>query len=82
MQLMLIRQKTSGLPIRENVNVRALFFREKNIGDAVGFYQALADALQEGGIVANDRQIVSWDGSRLLKDTERPRIIVTITEAQ
>lgn len=77
-QLAMARAKKSGLPFTDNVNVKALVFREKNLGDAVGFYQALADALEEGGIVENDRQIVSWDGSRLLKDSDNPRIIVTV----
>ena len=61
------------------VNVEALFYREKSIGDAVGFYQALADALEEAHVVENDRWIVSWDGSRMLKDARNPRIEVTIT---
>ena len=67
-----------GIP----VNVRALFYRESLVGDAVGFYQALADTLEKGGIVENDRLIVSWDGSRLLKDKQNPRVEVEITEAE
>lgn len=68
------------LPIATNVNVRALFYRATLVGDACNFYQALADALQEGGIVRNDSLIVSWDGSRLLKDSKDPRIILTLEE--
>jgi hypothetical protein len=30
------------------------------------------------GIIADDKQIVHWDGSRLLKDSQRPRIELTI----
>lgn len=63
------------------INCRALFYRQTLIGDATGFYQALADALQEARLVENDRLIVSWDGSRLLKDAENPRIEVLLTEA-
>ncbi len=63
------------------VNVQALFYRDKLTGDAVGYYQALADALEEGGIVENDRLIVSWDGSRLMKDAKNPRVEIEITEA-
>ncbi len=63
------------------VNVQALFYRDKLTGDAVGYYQALADALEEGGIVQNDLLIVSWDGSRLMKDAKNPRVEVEITEA-
>ena len=68
---------TSTVP----VNVSAAFYRDKLTGDAVGYYQALADALEEGRIVENDRLIVSWDGSRLLKDAKNPRIELEITEA-
>ena len=68
-------------PIGVPVNVRALFYRERLTGDAVGYYQALGDALQEGLIVENDRLIVSWDGSRMLKDAANPRIEIEITEA-
>jgi len=31
--------------------------------------------------VENDRLIVSWDGSRLLKDRDNPRVEIEITEA-
>lgn len=65
--------------IQQLVNCRALIYRDANRGDAVGYYQALADALEEAGIVENDRLIVSWDGSRLLKDAANPRIEVTLT---
>lgn len=61
----------------DNVNCHATFFRDANRGDAVGYYQALADALQESGILQNDAQIVSWDGSRLMKSAE-PRIEVLL----
>lgn len=64
------------LPIYDVVNVRAVFYRESRVGDACGFYQALGDLLQDAGIIVNDSQIASWDGSRLAKDAGRPRIEV------
>jgi len=80
------------LPITHKVNCRAIFYREANTGDAVGYYQALGDLLQEqvinddrkvtrkgAGIIVNDAQIVSWDGSRLLKDAANPRIEVELS---
>lgn len=70
------------IPIAFPVNAAAVFYREALVGDAVGFYQGLADALQEGGILADDKWIVSWDGSRLRKDAERPRVEVTIATAE
>jgi hypothetical protein len=63
------------------VNCCALIYRERNGGDAVGFYQAIADLLEDAGILVNDRLIVAWDGTRLLKDAERPRIEVLLTDA-
>lgn len=65
-----------GLPIAEDVNCRAVFYRQANIGDANGYYQALADFLQNAGIVKNDQQIKQWDGARLRKDSANPRIEV------
>jgi Holliday junction resolvase RusA-like endonuclease len=66
------------LPITDPVNCRATFFREANRGDAVGYYQALADTLEAAGIVENDRLIVSWDGSRLAKDSDLPRVEIVL----
>jgi len=56
------------------VNCAALFYRDANRGDAVGYYQGLADLLEAAGVVKNDKWIVSWDGSRLFKDAARPRV--------
>ena len=81
MQLAKFRGVSKGGLFYLPVNVSAAFYRDKLTGDAVGYYQALADALEEGRIVENDRLIVSWDGSRLLKDAKNPRIEVEITEA-
>jgi hypothetical protein len=32
------------------------------------------------GLILDDKQIVSWDGSRLLIDRDRPRVELTLTE--
>lgn len=68
--------------ISKPVNVAALFYRDAYRGDAVGYYQALADALQAAGVVVDDKWIVSWDGSRMEKDAERPRIELEISEVE
>ena len=62
------------------LNCRATFYRHANVGDSVGFYQGLADVLESHGIVDNDRQLVSWDGSRLRKDQGYPRVVLTLEE--
>jgi hypothetical protein len=78
------------LPISESVRVKALFYRETRVGDLTGYAQALGDWLQESkqrkgktvrvgaGIIRDDSQIESWDGSRRMHDKMRPRIEVTV----
>lgn len=75
-----IRGGTAGFPLMCPVSVAALFYRDRSAGDLVGYQQALADLLEDGGIIQNDRLIQSWDGTRLLKDAANPRIEVTIGE--
>jgi hypothetical protein len=59
-------------------NCRALFYRDADRGDAVGFYQGLADLLEKRGVLVNDRNITQWDGSRLLIDRLNPRVEVML----
>lgn len=68
-----------SLRLAQPINCAAIFYRDANRGDAVGYYQGLADALESAGIVADDKWITQWDGSRLAKDASRPRIQVTLT---
>ena len=67
------------LCLAQPLNCAAIFYRDANRGDAVGYYQGLADALESAGVLSNDKWIVQWDGSRLAKDAKRPRIEVTLT---
>jgi len=67
------------------VNVRALYWLpdRRSAPDLLGLEEATADILERAGIVANDRLIVSWDGSRIAGyDKERPRVEIEITEAE
>ncbi len=66
-------------PLAQPVNCAAWFYRDAETGDAVGYYQGLADLLQEAGVVADDKWIVSWDDSRMLKDAHNPRVEVTLS---
>ena len=72
--------KVVATPVRfaGPVRVTALFYRDKDLGDATGYYQALADAMEKAGIVANDRQIEDWDGTRRLIDRANPRVEVEV----
>ena len=67
------------VPIDTPHNIAAVFYRDANRGDAVGYYQGLADLLEKFGIVSNDKWLVSWDGSRLRKDKLNPRVEVELT---
>lgn len=62
----------------QRVRCAAKFYRDANRGDAVGYYQGLADLLEKRGVIKNDRQIVDWNGSELLKDSTRPRVELTL----
>jgi hypothetical protein len=73
---------TSWKPIDYKVNCAALYYRERDIGDSAGFNTGLADLLEAVGIVANDRFITQWDGSRLLKDSARPRVELVLTKVE
>lgn len=82
------------LPMTGPVEVTALFFRDAEWGDLTGYLNALADAIQapvirdgklvrDGlGIIEDDRQITSWDGSRLAKDVANPRIEIDVIPLQ
>ena len=71
--------KLTTLQLEREVNVAALFYRDRASGDTNGYYQALADMMEKAGILANDVWIKSWEGSYLLKDANHPRTVVTIT---
>lgn len=76
------------LPIAFPVRIAAVFYRDALRGDLVGFLQAISDFLQdpigrkgqEIQVLADDKWIASYDGSRLDKDSERPRIELEIEE--
>ena len=67
--------------IDQPYNCAALFYRDRDTGDAVGYQQGLADALEKWNILSNDKYLVSWDGTRLLLDRAKPRVEVTLTPA-
>ena len=64
-------------PIAEQIEVGAIFYRSRLIGDIDNHEKALGDFLQAARIVANDRLIV-WGEVRIQRDPSRPRIEVTI----
>lgn len=63
----------------ELYNICAIFYRDARRGDAVGYYQRLADLLEKRGVISNDKFFVSWDGSRLEIDRKYPRVEIVLT---
>lgn len=68
--------------LAEPVNLCALIYRDALRGDTIGYLQAICDALERAGVVVNDKWIVSFDGSRPLKDKNNPRVEIELTPLQ
>ena len=69
-------------PIEGDLHLEAVWYRERKIGDLVGYVQGLADLLELRNVVANDRQLVCLDGCRLDKDKDRPRVEFTLSRVE
>lgn len=68
------------LPIDSPVWVCALVYcQTRGHGDLNNYTAALADWLENVGILKNDKLILSWDGSRVRVDSYKPRIDVCIS---
>ena len=68
------------LPWVVPANLRALVYRDRAVGDLGNYLAAVCDALERAGIVANDRLVAGFDGSRLLVDRKNPRVEIELTE--
>lgn len=64
--------------LAEPVRVGATFYRARRTGDLINYCQALADVLQDAGVLVDDKWVYAWDGSRLDHDPGRPRIDVVL----
>jgi len=73
------QQNADVLELARPLNCKALIYRDALRGDAVNYYQAIADALQESGAVIDDKWITQWDGSRILVDRIVPRVEITLS---
>ena len=67
------------LPMVGLVSIEAHIYRHANVGDVAGFHQAIGDMLQKAGIIADDKQIEDWDGTRRLIDRVNPRVEIFIS---
>ena len=69
-----------GLPLPERrYNCAAVFYVDNDAADTVGLMQGLADALENAGVLTNDRQIATWDGTRQELARLNPRVELTLT---
>jgi Holliday junction resolvase RusA-like endonuclease len=73
------RGRTFSDWITRPMNLRAIVYRDRNIGDLGNYLKAICDVLERAGIVENDRLIMGFDGSRLLIDRENPRVEVELS---
>lgn len=76
-----LQAQRHGLTWKCPVNMRAIVYRDRAVGDLLNYLAAISDVLEKAGVVANDRLIVSLDGSRMLVDRQRPRVEIELTEA-
>jgi len=73
-----------GEMITGPVWVKALYWLpdRRSWPDLLGLEEATADILEKDRIIANDKFIVSWDGSRIAGVArENPRVEITVKEA-
>jgi Holliday junction resolvase RusA-like endonuclease len=90
-----IESKGVCLPISGDIAIAATFYRSiDHASDLNGYMQALGDFLQSpvirkekqtrdgAGIIEDDSQIFSWDGTRQKIDRTNPRIEVVITAGE
>ena len=74
------RQVPEWLRLRDQpYNCAARFYRHADVGDSHGFYQGLADVLEECGVLGNDKWIRAWNGTDLLVDAAYPRVEFALT---
>jgi hypothetical protein len=89
----LAQAKHVTLPIYGRIHVRAHIYTDYRFADLAGYMQAVGHMLQgrkftpggrlvrDGlGILVNDRQIDSWDGTRVFIDRYHPRLEMEIIE--
>ena len=66
-------------PITYACHLLVKVYRDADRGDWSGYMQGIGDFLEDVGIVEDDVLIRSFDGSRLLKDAENPRVELWIS---
>jgi Holliday junction resolvase RusA-like endonuclease len=66
------------IPKDTPIHVKAVAYIKGVAPDLSGMCESVGDCL-EGFVWIDDRQIVSWDGSRVFRDKENPRTEIEVT---
>lgn len=77
-----IKEQYKGETIINKISLKALYFMpDRRLPDLLNLLQATADIVEKGGVIENDKNIVSFDGSRIMEfDKENPRTEIYIEE--
>jgi Holliday junction resolvase RusA-like endonuclease len=78
-----IKAQYRGPVLTEPISLKCLYWLPNRKGwpDLAGLIQATQDILQKAGVIENDKQVVSLDGSRIMGvDKDYPRTEVYICE--
>lgn len=66
-----------------DIAVRVSYYLQDNRRpDLLNLLQATADILEAAGVIANDRDIISFDGSRIMGKSPEPRAEIEILPVQ
>ena len=66
-----------AFPISDPCHVEAAIHYKGRRADLSGSLESIGDAF-EGLLWTDDNLIMSWDGSRMLKDNDSPRVEITL----
>ena len=77
-----IKAQYKGETITGRVSLQVLYYMpDKRMPDLINLLQATADILEKARVIDNDKDIVSFDGSRIIGvDKVNPRCEITIKE--
>uniref|UniRef100_A0A6H1ZE74 Putative endodeoxyribonuclease n=1 Tax=viral metagenome TaxID=1070528 RepID=A0A6H1ZE74_9ZZZZ len=64
-------------PFTSNCHVKAVMFYESHQPDLSGCLESVGDCFEKM-IWKNDKQIKSWDGSRVIQDKDNPRTEIIV----
>ena len=72
--------QNAGLDKRTDLlHVTAVYYcPNRTQPDVSAMHETVGDLLEAGGIIENDKQIRSWDGSRIYIDRDNPRVEILV----